>query len=56
MSSSFQEAVKEAETSFQVKRCEACGVDANELHLHLPKDFAGNVDLLGIFRTRDIDH
>ena len=33
-----------------VKCLEACGVDADHIHLYLPKDAVGKVDLIHIFR------
>ena len=32
---------------------QACGVDAEHLHLYLPRDAGGKVDLLQIFRTEN---
>lgn len=34
-----------------VKCLEACGVDADHIHLYLPKDAVGKVDLIHIFRS-----
>eukprot|EP00435_Cladocopium_sp_Y103_P052691 s1279_g16.t1 len=40
-------------SSFQQALKEACGVDAEHLHLYLPRDAGGKVDLLQIFRMEN---
>lgn len=40
-------------SSFQQAFKEACGVDADHIHLHLPRDARGQVDLLRIFSLED---
>lgn len=40
-------------SSFQQALKEACGVDADHIHLYLPKDAVGKVDLIHIFRMEE---
>lgn len=55
-SSGYPESTSETDrpgSSFQQALKEACGVDAEHLHLYLPRDAGGKVDLLQIFRMEN---
>lgn len=53
-SSGYPESTSQTrDSSFQQALKEACGVDPDDLHLYLPRDAGGKVDLLQIFRMEN---